>query len=290
MLLSLKRLLLLRPRASTGPTARSGSPNDEQADPPLAKEDPALATAEQIDMRQFKSVHIDALTASSSASGGLHQLSITFWPRHTYQLSVSSAAEARIWHDVFSAYADYKPYGGDQITADASTIGAATGAQAVPAAESSSYCAYGIPSLYARAIESCFSYLRTHGGYAREGLFRTGKSSSLLLRQILLNDGLLDGGPWQRDNAATTPLDLHVVAFIAKNLLRSLPETLLTNALMNKIFDATSQWGRECTTDLPWLPRGACLSLTVLSPLLLVLLQVATTPPSSFASSARCRV
>lgn len=197
----------------------------------------------------------------------------------TYKMHFASARERDVWAEILAAYGEYRQYGASAAAAAASegadssssasgptAAGVAAGvAAAVP------YSAYTIPAIYVRALQSCFDMLVGSRAFEREGLFRTGRSSPLLLRQLLLNNGLLEGGRWGRKAglAAATAgpglgLDPHTVAFVAKSLLRSLPETILTNALLQHVFHAAGQFGR-CRRSASRLTAGAVCGIGFVS-------------------------
>jgi hypothetical protein len=220
---------------------------------------------------------------ASSASRRLHKLYLDLHGASsddssssscTYKMHFASARERDVWAEILAAYGEYREYGAaagkdaaspPSLAASASDPAAAA-ATAVAVAAAVPYCAYTIPAIYVRALQSCFDALVSSRAFEREGLFRTGRSSPLLMRQLLLNNGLLEGGRWGRKAglAAAGPglgLDPHTVAFVAKSLLRSLPETLLTNALLQHIFRAAgmfpSRHFREIGTRLGLARRRA---------------------------------
>lgn len=274
VLLQCKRLVLNRARASEAPRPRRGVAAEEVVEPPPMPA-PAAGSAGDpcppIDLLHLRAVH-----HAGRSRSGLHKLYIDLHQAQRYKLKLPSEAEARVWHQTLHAYTEYREYGRapGAVSSDAKSGSSAeqsnvAAVKAVPSPDGGSevelvplgshvaaresdkhaaplepYYAYGIAPLYARAIQSCLEYIRTHRGFEREGLFRAGRSSQRLLRQILLNDGRLDGlqpASPPTPSAASLTHDVHVVAFIAKHLLRALPESILTNALMQRMFDATGQ-------------------------------------------------
>lgn len=234
VLLHLKRNGLFRLKCSSSPLPRSGQPAEEVDNPPLA----ADFNNPEIDMNQFKHVRM----ATPAGPGKLHKLYVEFYPSHTYKLKVSSAIEAQVWYEIFQSYGNYREYGtsngviAEVVTPRSLARLSPDGGPLTP------YYAYTIPSIYTRTIQALFAHLIQHKAVQREGLFRTGKSSPLLIRQILLNGGVVDDELMSRgrpiDSNSSSKLDLHCVAFCAKNLLRSLPETLFTNALIHPLFES----------------------------------------------------
>jgi hypothetical protein len=243
IVLSLKRMKLLRPRSALQEVRpRSGDPREEREEDTLLATPGKDASAggggvdkdpSEFDLRQFKAVRL--LAPPAAGSGKLHELSIEFWPTHAYRVKVTSASEAQVWRDILASYGEYKEYG--------STPSQRNDASVDPNSDLPPYFAYSIPSLYAISMASLLTQIRATDGCSKEGLFRTGKSSPLLLRRMLLNQGEIDPA-WIPASAVESPRenkspDSHVLAFCAKSLLRSLPETILTNALLPKMLDAT---------------------------------------------------
>lgn len=241
VILNLKRLTLIRTKCLNGPTPTTGKAKDEANDPTPAKD--TTQTNTDIDMQQFKSVRIEP-----TGPGKLQKLFIEFYPSHTYKLKVSSSKEAKVWREVFQSYGEYKVFGKAENGTNPSLPSKPDSSS--DSSSLSPYYSYTIPTIYSRSLQSIFAYLIHHQAYAREGLFRTGHSSPKLIRQLLLNDGRLDETIGDRSSTDSAPdgssqLDVHCLSFCAKNLLRCLPESLLTNALMHKIFDAARQDERQ---------------------------------------------